>query len=90
MLILIIVFGFLCYYLIPIIASGLFGLCFIVGLLLFLLFKTFSIPWLIYNGKLEPTWRSIPRIWKLSDSWTDFFFKVHQHDKSQINIVLGI
>jgi hypothetical protein len=45
---------------------------------------------LIHNGTLEPTWRSIPRIWKKSKSTKEFFSEVWNHDRRQIKLLIGI
>ena len=48
----------------------------------------YVIPCLVYNGRVEPVWRSYPRIWSQSTTWKDFFTTIYEQDKRQINICL--
>lgn len=67
--------------------TALAGFLFTLGFIIWVFYKIFAAIPLIYNGKLEPVWRSIPRIWKESNTWSDFIHKCNEQDKKQINII---
>ena len=69
---------------------GLVIACLLIYALIFVLMHVFAIPWLIHKGTIEPVWRSVPRIWNRTRSWSTFFSETWQQDKRQMRILFSL